>query len=168
MKKEISAVQLKELLDKNNVLLIDIRGPHEYKTQHIDNAIRLSPSEIDYNKIFSDNKTVVLYCQFGGESRMIAEQLVRKNPSAEVYVLDHGIEGWIQAGLLTKKGAHMPVIQQFYLGAGLIILTGLLLALFVNPWFYIIPAFIGFSLIFAGMSGFCGLQHALHKMPWNR
>jgi hypothetical protein len=49
-------------------------------------------------------------------------------------------------------------------------LTGLggLLALTVNKFFAIIPLVVGSGLLFAGLTGFCGLAQVLAKMPWNK
>jgi hypothetical protein len=38
----------------------------------------------------------------------------------------------------------------------------------LNPWFLIMPAFFGAGLLFAGISGTCGLASVLSAMPWNR
>jgi hypothetical protein len=42
------------------------------------------------------------------------------------------------------------------------------LALLVNPRFALIPLIIGCGLLFAGLTGFCGLAVLLAKMPWNK
>jgi hypothetical protein len=38
----------------------------------------------------------------------------------------------------------------------------------VNPWFALIPLVTGCGLLFAGLTGFCGLALLLAKMPWNK
>jgi hypothetical protein len=54
------------------------------------------------------------------------------------------------------------------IAAGGLILLGLLLALVVSPWFAALSAFVGAGLIFAGITGTCGLARVLGFMPWNR
>ncbi len=39
--------------------------------------------------------------------------------------------------------------------AGVVILTGFLLGLFVDEWFYLIDAFAGFNLLQSSFTGFC-------------
>jgi hypothetical protein len=46
--------------------------------------------------------------------------------------------------------------------------AGALLALTVNPLFALLPLVIGSGLLFAGLTGFCGLALLLAKMPWNQ
>jgi hypothetical protein len=48
------------------------------------------------------------------------------------------------------------------------VLLGLALALAVSPWFALISAFAGAGLLFAGLTGFCGLARLLAFAPWNR
>jgi hypothetical protein len=51
--------------------------------------------------------------------------------------------------------------------AGSILVFGALAAVFLNPLFVLVPAFIGAGLMFAGLSGWCGMAHVLAAMPWN-
>ncbi len=59
-------------------------------------------------------------------------------------------------------------MRQVQLAIGVLAFTGSLLAIFVNPLFAILPAFLGAGLILAGSTGWCGLAILLSKMPWNR
>jgi hypothetical protein len=54
------------------------------------------------------------------------------------------------------------------IGAGSIVFLGTMLGLFVSPWFFAIPAFVGTGLTVAGLTGFCGMARILKKAPWNR
>jgi Protein of unknown function (DUF2892) len=38
----------------------------------------------------------------------------------------------------------------------------------VAPDFYALSGFVGAGLLFAGVSGFCGMARLLAVMPWNR
>ena len=46
--------------------------------------------------------------------------------------------------------------------------AGVALGVFVSPWFLILPAFVGCGLMFAGITGWCGMALLLAKMPWNK
>jgi hypothetical protein len=42
------------------------------------------------------------------------------------------------------------------------------LALLVSRWFAVVPLFLGCGLLFAGVTGTCGMAILLARMPWNR
>ena len=62
----------------------------------------------------------------------------------------------------------MDLERQVRLGAGLLVLTGALLALIVNPLWIFLCGFIGLGLTFAGLTDVCEMWIILEKMPWNR
>jgi hypothetical protein len=45
---------------------------------------------------------------------------------------------------------------------------GVVLGTTVNPWFYALSGFVGCGLVFAGITGTCGMASLLRRMPWNR
>ncbi|MFQ9491455.1 MAG: DUF2892 domain-containing protein [Bilophila wadsworthia] len=50
---------------------------------------------------------------------------------------------------------------------GSLVLIGVIGSAFWHPFFWL-SAFVGAGLVFAGISGFCGLGVLLSHMPWNR
>ena len=52
--------------------------------------------------------------------------------------------------------------------AGGLVLIGVLLSLFWTPAFLGLSAFVGAGLMFAGVTGWCGMAHLLCVLPWNR
>ena len=64
--------------------------------------------------------------------------------------------------------AVMPLMRQVQIAVGFCVLTASLLALWVDPRWVYVSLFFGAGLLFAGLSGFCGLALLLAKMPWNR
>jgi hypothetical protein len=54
------------------------------------------------------------------------------------------------------------------IAAGSLVLFGLLLAVLVSPGFAALSAFVGGGLIFAGVTGACGMARVLGMMPWNQ
>jgi hypothetical protein len=52
--------------------------------------------------------------------------------------------------------------------AGSLVLLGVLLGAVVAPGFYALSGFVGAGLLFAGVSGICGMARLLTVMPWNR
>ena len=59
-------------------------------------------------------------------------------------------------------------MRQVQIAAGSLVLLGAVLGAFVAPGFYLLSAFVGGGLLFAGVSGFCGMAQLLALMPWNR
>ncbi len=47
--------------------------------------------------------------------------------------------------------------------AGIMILAGLLLAHYFNPWWLLLPAFVGLNMLQAAFTGFCPLALVLKK-----
>jgi hypothetical protein len=50
--------------------------------------------------------------------------------------------------------------------AGSVVLTGTVLAHFVNPWWLLLPAFAGVNLIQSVFTGFCPPVLILTKLGW--
>jgi len=48
------------------------------------------------------------------------------------------------------------------------VLVGFALAWLVNPLWLALSGFVGCGLVFAGVTGFCGMGVILSRMPWNR
>jgi len=85
-------------------------------------------------------------------------------------ILDGGLDAWKKAGLPVALDRSQPIdiIRQVQIAAGSLVLMGMLLGTLFSPGFYALSAFVGAGLVFAGVSGFCGMAHLLALMPWNR
>ena len=55
-------------LDKGEVMVVDVREPHEFAAGHIPDAVNLPLSRFDPSELPS-GKPLVLICQSGGRSR---------------------------------------------------------------------------------------------------
>jgi rhodanese-related sulfurtransferase len=84
--------------------------------------------------------------------------------------MEGGIEGWKQAGLPVAHDRSQPIeIQrQVMIVAGSLVLLGVLFGHFLASQLYALPAFVGAGLVFAGISGWCGMAKLMAIMPWNR
>ena len=60
------------------------------------------------------------------------------------------------------------LMRQVQIAAGLLILCGVLLGYGVSSLFFLLSGFVGAGLLFAGVTGFCGMARLLKVMPWNR
>lgn len=58
--------------------------------------------------------------------------------------------------------------RQVRIGAGLLILTGVILGTLVHPGFFALSGFVGAGLVFAGLTDWCGMGLLLANAPWNQ
>ncbi|MCA9299540.1 MAG: DUF2892 domain-containing protein, partial [Phycisphaerales bacterium] len=89
----------------------------------------------------------------------------------DVYHLAGGIEAWKASGRPTARSDAAPrldVMRQVQITAGSLVLIGVVLGVTVSNWFLILSGFVGSGLVFAGLSGWCGMAKLLGRMPWNR
>jgi rhodanese-related sulfurtransferase len=167
--KTITANELKKRLERDEVLLIDVREPAEHRSESIESARLIPLGQISSDKLPAQSRPIILHCRSGKRSAEACEKLLKQNPNLEVYSLEGGIVAWKESGGAVKLGRHiLPLDRQTQLTAGFLAFFGTLLGAFVHPGFYILPAFIGLGLMFAGLTGWCGLAKILAKMPWNQ
>ena len=81
-----------------------------------------------------------------------------------------GIEGWKAAGLGVAADRSKPVeiMRQVQIAAGSLVVLGVLLGFVIHTGFFLLSAFVGAGLVFAGVSGTCAMAKLLGFMPWNR
>lgn len=99
-----------------------------------------------------------------------ADRLRAKAGDRGWVLLDGGLEKWKQSGLPVHKDTSQPtdLQRQVMIAAGALVLTGVLLASFVAGPFILLSGFVGAGLMFAGITGFCGMAKVLMLAPWNR
>jgi hypothetical protein len=112
---------------------------------------------------------VVFHCRSGKRSLDAADRY-RQN-GEETFHLAGGIEGWKSAGKPVARPATaplLPIMRQVQLTAGALVAVGVALGVAVSPWFLGLSGFVGCGLMFAGISGWCGMAKLLAVMPWNK
>lgn len=168
--KSINATELKQRLDKGKILLVDVREPSEHRSEYIEGSHLIPLSEISVEKLPSTTKPIVIHCKSGKRSKEACLKLLADSPSLDIYSLEGGITAWGQAGYNIKKSGSyvLPLDRQTQFAVGFIAFSGTIIGTFINPLFYIIPGFIGAGLMFAGITGWCGMSKLLAKMPWNQ
>ena len=90
--------------------------------------------------------------------------------AGDEHVVAGGTEAWALEGL-PLEGSRRKVIgieRQVRIGAGSLVLIGVILGFLVNPGFFALSAFIGAGLIFPGITDWCGMGLLLARAPWNR
>ena len=114
-------------------------------------------------------KAVIFHCRSGARTQATAQAL-QACAQCDAYILEGGLDAWKKAGLPVEvdKAQPLELQRQVQIAAGSIVLIGVILGAAASPWFYLLSAFVGAGLVFAGLSGFCGMARVLMKMPWNR
>lgn len=148
--------------------LIDIRSPDEHARERIPGAVNLPLDRI--GELAGDGCAVVFHCRSGARTATHAAKLATAAGEAPAYILGGGIDAWRGAGHATLADRSQPleIMRQVQIGAGALVLAGVLLGLVVAPGFLGLSAFVGAGLMVAGMTGWCGMADLLRIMPWNR
>ena len=104
--KGVSPAQLTELINRENALVVDVRGQGDFEKGHIIGSRHLLPSQVDpEGKLLAKAKEspVVVVCAVGVTASGVAQKLVKAG-FKKVSVLDGGIGAWTAASLPLAKG----------------------------------------------------------------
>ena len=116
----------------------------------------------------SRQTTVVVYDDAEGMVAGRVWWMLRWLGHDNVAILDGGFTRWAKQGLPVETAQQpLPIFRQIQIGAGGLVLVGVLGSL-VWPSMLWLSAFVGAGLVFAGVTGFCGLGLLLAAMPWNK
>jgi rhodanese-related sulfurtransferase len=105
---DISIVQGKEMIDRGEVFILDVRTPEEYAAGHINGSTLLAVQDIPAQELdnrlkeIPKDRKILVYCRTGTRSTRASKILV-ENGFAEVYNMQGGITEWIKAGYETVK-----------------------------------------------------------------
>jgi rhodanese-related sulfurtransferase len=167
----ISPQRAAELM-RDGAVLVDIRERDEFARERIEGARHHAVSILDRDHpARPGDQVLIFHCKSGNRTSQTAHQIAHGTPAGiETYILDGGIDAWRKAGLpvTIDRKAPIPVMRQVQIGAGSLVLLGAVLGATVAPGFYLLSAFVGGGLVFAGVTGFCGMARILEIMPWNR
>ena len=167
---EIEAIALKQKLDLQQVILVDVRESGEYATEHIVGSVSIPLSTFDQNLIENTgDKPLVICCQSGMRSSRASQKLL-ENGYEHVMQLKGGLSSWKAAGLKTQVNRHVPIslFRQVQIVAGSLVAIGTGLGIVVSPWFLLLSGFVGCGLVFAGVTNTCAMGILLMKLPYNQ
>jgi rhodanese-related sulfurtransferase len=167
---EIDAMSLKQKLDLQEVILVDVRESGEYATEHIVGSISSPLSTFDQNPIANiEGKPLVICCQSGMRSSRASQKLL-ENGYDRVMQLKGGLLSWKAAGLTVQGNRNAPIslFRQVQIVAGSLVAIGTGLGVFVSPWFLLLSGFVGCGLVFAGVTNTCAMGLLLMKLPYNQ
>ncbi|MFT3761116.1 MAG: rhodanese family protein [Pseudoxanthomonas sp.] len=156
-------------LIEQGALLVDIRDPAEHAQRRIPGSCNLPLAQLPGLLPQVAGKAVIFHCLGGKRTEMNAARLAGCT-ACDAYLLEGGLQGWERAGLPVQGAAKQPLglMRQVQIAAGLLVLVGAILGATVSPWFHLLSGFVGAGLLFAGLTGFCGMARLLLRMPWNR
>lgn len=102
--KVISPDEMQTLLELDDVQIVDVRTPEEYKNGFINNSQNIDFSSPTFDEDITKldkSKPVILYCKSGGRSAKCAEKL-KDAGFVKIYDLEGGITQWKFQGLELK------------------------------------------------------------------
>jgi len=167
----ISPKAAHELIAKDPaVKLLDVRSGLEYNEIHIKDSINIPIDMLSgkISELAETGKSYIVLCRTGNRSPMAADMLVQSG-LPYIKVMNGGITRWHKEKLAVEKGqGGISLERQVRIIAGSLVLSGILLAIFVNPWFLVLPIFVSSGLIFAGVTDSCMMGLLLMKLPYNK
>lgn len=110
--KTININNAEEWIEKNNPIIIDLRGNLAYKNGHIANAINITDiffeDLVDNGTPFSKENSVLLVCSIGDKSKKFSSLLNKKGMN--VYSLENGMTAWRENSLPVKRSLREGII----------------------------------------------------------
>jgi len=91
--KQLTALELKAMLDRGEVTLFDVRPDEERAIAHISAARTLNAASQAYLLGLSRDTPIAFHCHVGTRSQEVAQQLIREG-FRTVYNLAGGIDAW--------------------------------------------------------------------------
>lgn len=163
----MSPQDVKRKLEAGEIRLVDIREPDEVESLRIEGA-EIAPLSVirwqDFRPV--TDKPVVFTCNSGRRTKNNSD-LLEQLAAGEAWQMEGGATGLDKAGLpvvRSRRAAHVPPDPDRRGRHG---------AAGPGPEPRLAPValaerFRGRGLVFAGVTGFCGLGLLLARMPWNK
>ena len=167
----ITPQKAREISGENpSAILLDVRTPSEFSARKVVGARNIP---LDALETFADslpkNAPLLLLCEKGGRASIAATKLHARG-FQDLHVIEGGTEAWASLGLPVEGSGRktISIERQVRIGAGIMVLTGVILGFLIHPGFFTLSGFVGAGLVFAGITDWCGMGLMLAKAPWNR
>ncbi len=171
----ITPAQAFDWLSSGEAILIDVREPDEFKAEHIAYAISLPlgvVGELSSHLNIPKSRKVIFQCLKGARGQKACDIVGASTLSGyEIYNIGGGIDAWKAQSfpvVSSSSRAGLPIFRQVQIIIGLLILALILLGFAGFALGFVLAAIAAGALVFAGITGFCGLAMLLDKMPWNK
>lgn len=166
----VTPTELKQKLEAGESMqILDVRSPGEFNAGHVPGAVNIPLEQVESRLAdLRGSEPVVLVCQSGRRAEMCKELI--EHHRDDLIVLEGGTSAWVKAGFETvgSSASRWAIERQVRLAAGLLVLTGTALSVFVNPSWVYLAMFVGAGLTFAGLTNVCGMAALFAAMPWNK
>jgi len=152
--------------------VIDVRTPAEFEEVHATLTSNVPLDALDAEKFLTsrrgrEGKPVYILCRTGNRACQACEKFLQAGFD-NVYVVEGGIESWVNGGLPIVRGRKtMSIERQVRVVAGSLILLGVLLGYTNIHWIWL-SGFVGAGLVFTGITDSCVMGMILARMPWNQ
>jgi rhodanese-related sulfurtransferase len=100
----ISPEEAREMLERGDVQLVDVRDPGEYRDGHIPNA-QLIPVNSVFGRIneVAEDRDVIFVCAVGQRSALACEMAAAAGRT-RLFNIDGGTKAWIEKGYPVEQG----------------------------------------------------------------
>ena len=105
----VNAVKFKELIAKEDAILLDVRTPEEYSRGHIAGSTSIDiadPAFVSKLNLLQKDKTILIYCLSGSRSYAAANYMI-KNGFKKIYNLQRGMMEWNQQGFASEQSSQV-------------------------------------------------------------
>ena len=90
---------LRAWIETGEVVVVDVREPHEYSQAHIEGSTLIPLSTFDPSAIPAhDGKKLVIHCASGVRCGVASQHLVGSGFTGNIHRLAGGIQAWYHAG----------------------------------------------------------------------
>lgn len=167
----VSAKQYTSNEEYKKALLLDVRTPAEYRSEHIAEATLLPVQSLEPGQVQAvirdEQQVVCILCQSGKRAEMAVERL-RGGLNNPLVIIEGGLNALKTCGVEVNIGKGVISLErQVRIAAGSLVLFGVVLGFMFNPSAFYLSGFVGVGLVFAGVTDTCGMGMLLAKMPWN-
>ncbi len=174
----LGAKEFATLYQQNKELfVVDLRTAAEFSGECLHDCVHLPVQELTTEGLEAELKRkgldkdtpIYLLCQSGRRANMAVEKL-QHTGNFNFVILDGGLNAIKQHGMQTHSSGKkvIPLERQVRITAGLLILLATTLGFAFHPGFFLIAAFVGAGLTYAGLTDHCGIAFVLTRMPWNK
>lgn len=171
--KTISPSELKEIAEREPVILIDVRTPVEFREVHVEYARnipldRLDPQQVIESLGIDRSTPIYLICKGGKRGQTACEKFVAAG-FENVVNIEGGTEKCLAENLPVVHGKKSVSLErQVRIAAGFLVFASVIIGYTVHPWAHAIAGAIGAGLVFGGITDTCAMGMLVAKMPWNR
>jgi len=153
---EIDAQTVHQWMRSGEAVVVDVRSSTMRETRSIAGTVGMPLNRLDFDALeIREGQSVVFQCEVGMASMRAARLAAAHGLEAPIYNLKGGIQEWNRRGLPVQgiSDAHLSLRRPVWVAAGLVAVAGLLLGIFVSPWFGLVGAIGAIGILLAAMSG---------------